>query len=179
MLIETGTDEEKLTIVWKNWLNQPSFLTFKSRIGKSNEVEKEKILHYIIPKLQADLYRPQTEATYYQIMTDQELFEDALTTLITHRKESNIITPEIEKLLKVVMKQKPELLLPFFHQLVERLVQKKSRVHYEEAALYIKQLKSIYMKLDKQQIYNTYVTGLKQRFKTYRAFIQELKKIDK
>ncbi|MFN7251746.1 MAG: SWIM zinc finger domain-containing protein [Anaerobacillus sp.] len=179
MLVETGTDEEKLTIVWKNWLNQPSFLTYKSRMNKSNAEEKQKILQYIIPKLQADLYRSQTEATFYQIATQEGLFEEALTSLLTHKKETNIITPEIEKLLKVVKKQNPVLLLPFYHQLVERLVQKKSRVYYEEAALYIKQLKDIYEKINKQQTYTSYVVGLKQRFKTYRAFIQELKRIDK
>lgn len=179
MLVETGTNEEKLTIVWKNWLNQPSFLTYKNRIIKCDEKEKRQILDYIIPKLQADLYRPQTEATFYQIAREESLFEPAFTSLLTNKKEANIITPEIEKLLKTVMSKKPELLLPFYHQLVERLVQKKSRVHYEEAALYIRQLKTIYEKLNKHHTYNRYVLGLKQRFKTYRAFIQELKRIDK
>lgn len=179
MLVETGSAEEKLTIIWKNWLNQPSFLTYKSRIKKSNEDEKEQILQYIIPKLQADLYRPQTESTYYQIVTEEGLYEEALATLLTHKKETNVITPEIEKLLKTVTRQQPILLLPFYHQLVERLIQRKSRVHYEEAAFYIRKLKTIYEKLNNQETYNSYILGLKQRFKTFRAFIQELKKIDK
>ncbi|OIJ10189.1 hypothetical protein BKP35_13855 [Anaerobacillus arseniciselenatis] len=178
MLIETGTDEEKLTIVWKNWLQQPSFSSYISRVKKCNKKEKEKVLHFIIPQLQADLYRPQTEATYYQIVTEEELFEEGIESLLTAKKEVTTLSPEIEKLITNVMKKRPELLLPFLHQVVERLVQKKSRIHYVEAVHNIKQLKLIYEKLDQQQTFAFYVSGIKRRFKTFRAFIQELKKID-
>lgn len=178
MLIETGSDEEKITVVWKNWLNQPSFLTYMSRIHKCNKDEKQTVLSYIIPKLQADLYRPQTEATYYQIVTEEELFEEGIQSLLTHKKDVTMLSPEIEKLMTNIMKKQPELLLPFLHQVVERLVQKKSRIHYEEAAQYIEQLKVIYKKLNEQHTFASYLFGLKQRFKTFRAFIQELKKID-
>ncbi|OIJ10490.1 hypothetical protein BKP37_18315 [Anaerobacillus alkalilacustris] len=179
MLIETGSEEEKLTIVWKNWLEHPQFVSYKSRIKKSNPLEKRKILKYIIPKLKADLYRPQTEATYYNIVTEEELFEEGIHSLLTHKKDVNVISPEIEKMLKVIIKKQPQLLLPFYHQLVERLVQKKSRVHYEEAAAFIKKLKIIYEKLNNTHTFDLYKNGLKQRFKTFRAFIQELNKIDK
>ncbi|UTW69046.1 hypothetical protein KHA80_17905 [Anaerobacillus sp. HL2] len=59
MLIETGTEEEKLTVVWKNWLSQPTFKSYQSRIQKSSLEEKEKVLQYILPNLpQTELYRP-------------------------------------------------------------------------------------------------------------------------
>ncbi|RXI98315.1 hypothetical protein DS745_18480 [Anaerobacillus alkaliphilus] len=179
MLVETGTSEEKLTIVWKNWLEQPSFISYKSRMKKMGDIEKKTVLRYILPNLKENLFRPQTEATYYQIISEEELFQEGIASLLIQKREVNSLTPEIEKLLKMVMKQQPALLLPFYHQLVERLVQKKSRVHYEEAAYYIKQLKIIYEKIDKTAIFATYLHGLRQRFKTFRAFIQELKTIDK
>ncbi len=178
MLVETGTKEERLTIVWKSWLEQPSYASYRTRIKKFSEKEKSEVLDYIIPHLKENLFRPQTEATYYQIITDEGLYQEGVASLLIHKREVNTVTPEIEKLLKAIMKQHPELLLPFYHQLVERLVQKKSRVHYEEAASYIRQLKIIYQKINKTAIFATYLHGLRQRFKTFRAFIQELKTID-
>lgn len=178
MLIETGTSEEKIAIVWNNWLNQPNFKTYKSRVSKSTEIEKQKALQFILPKLKRELYRPQTEATYYQIITEENLFEEGIHSLLTSNKDVTIMSPEIEKLLTKINMKHPELLLPFYHQLVERLVQKKSRVHYEEATYFIKRLKPIYEKINMPQTFDTYLKGLKKRFKTFRAFIQELNNID-
>lgn len=179
MLVETGTSKEKITIVWKNWLEQPSFSTYKSRIKRSSNEEKQQILDFILPSLQKDLYRSQTEGTYYQIILEERLYRLGIQSLLTSKKDIFTMTPEIEKLLKMIMKEQPELLLPFYHQLVERLVQKKSRAHYEEAAYYIQQLKTIYKAIKKETTYQAFYVGLKQRFKTFRAFIQELNKLDK
>lgn len=178
MLIETGTSEEKIAIVWNNWLKQPNFKTYRSRISKSTEAEKQRALQFILPKLKRELYRPQTESTYYQIITEEKLFEEGIHSLLTSNKDVTFMSPEIEKLLTKISVKQPELLLPFYHQLVERLVQKKSRVHYEEATYFINRLKPIYEKINMPQIFDTYLKGLKKRFKTFRAFIQELNKID-
>lgn len=179
MLIETGTEEEKLTIVWKNWLTEPTFKSYQARIQKCSADEKEKVLQYILPELKLELYRPQIEAVFFQIVTEEELLEDGVHSLLTNKKDVPIFSPEIKAFLKTVTRIKPQLLLPFYHQLVERLVQKKSRIHYEEATIYIKKLKKLYEKLNKQETYKQYTFGLKTRFKTFRAFIQELNKIDK
>lgn len=178
MLFELGTEEDKIKIVWGNWLNSPSFSTYKTNIAKMTGEERHKVLQYILPVLQNELYRPNIETVYYQIIAKEQLFSLGVDSLLTHKKDVSGLSAEIEKLLSLIFEKEPKTLLPFYHQLVERLVQMKSRVHYEESIIYIHRLKVIYEKLNMQSTFDLYITGLKQRFKTFRAFIQELKKID-
>lgn len=178
MIVETGSEEEKLNIVWKEWLNDPSFFQYEKKMRKTPEEEKENVLAYILPKLEKDLYRLSTEATYFQIMRNEKRFERGMLSLLMYKKDPTTLTPEIKSFLKSVKKTDGHLLLPFYHQIVERLVNKKSRVHYIEAADYIRQLRTVYQTQKKQELFKQYINGLKQRYKTYRAFIQELNSIE-
>lgn len=178
MLLETGSKEERITVVWNEWLTEPRFSTYKNKIGKVKKDEKEDVLTYILPKIEKQLLRLPTEATYFQIVRIEKQFDRGMNVLLKYKKDPTALTPEIEHFLAEVTKQNAELLLPFYHQVVDRLVNKKSRIHYVDAVYYIKQLKLIYQKMNNTNLYNQFIFGLKQRYKSYRAFIQELNSIE-
>jgi len=78
--------------------------------------------------------------------------------------------------LKTVEADDPSLLLPLYHQAVERCIEEKNRSAYKTAVKLLKKLHAYYKKLDKLNAWEEYVYRLATRYSRLRALQEELRK---
>lgn len=78
--------------------------------------------------------------------------------------------------LKPVEKDSPELLLPFYHQAVERYVLQKNRDGYKAAAKLLKRLAKLYARLKKAERWEQFIAAFASRNSRLRALQEELRK---
>lgn len=161
---------------WDRWLHAPSIKRFNSLIAPLSSDQVEAVLSYILPKLADLLHTDAAKLAYVQLLHQYSYYVEARDYFLT--AEPNPISMQEPKirLLKTLAQQEPTLALPVYHQFIVRLVEKRSRKHYVEAADYTMELKSIYSALGQQDIYVYFTQELKRSYKSYRAFIEELKR---
>ncbi|MFD2611233.1 SWIM zinc finger family protein [Paenibacillus gansuensis] len=75
-----------------------------------------------------------------------------------------------------IEKDAPELLLPFYHQAVERYVILKNRQSYKAAVKMLKRLAKLYKKLKRTDRWELFLEGFTMRYSRLRALQEELKK---
>jgi hypothetical protein len=85
---------------------------------------------------------------------------------------ANLYTAE----LRTVESHDPSLLLPLFHQSVERAVMEKNRDSYKLAIRHLKKLHSIYKQLGRGEAWKDYMDRLNAKYARLRAFREELAK---
>ncbi|WP_434748429.1 SWIM zinc finger family protein [Paenibacillus amylolyticus] len=78
--------------------------------------------------------------------------------------------------LQPIEKDAPELLLPFYHQAVERYIGHKNRDGYKAAVKLLKRLSKIYKKLKQEVQWEQFITTLAVRNSRLRALQEELRK---
>ncbi|WP_128099899.1 SWIM zinc finger domain-containing protein [Paenibacillus sp. DCT19] len=78
--------------------------------------------------------------------------------------------------LQPIEKDAPELLLPFYHQAVERYIGHKNRDGYKAAVKLLKRLAKLYKKLKQEERWEQFITALAVRNSRLRALQEELRK---
>lgn len=78
--------------------------------------------------------------------------------------------------LQPVEKHAPELLLPFYHQAVERFVLEKNRPSYKAAVKLLKRLAKLYKKLKREARWEEFLEAFTARNSRLRALQEELRK---
>ncbi|WP_094094537.1 SWIM zinc finger family protein [Paenibacillus physcomitrellae] len=78
--------------------------------------------------------------------------------------------------LQKIEKADPRLLLPFYHQAVERYVTHKNRDSYKKAVKLLKRLAKLYAKLKQTERWERFVTAFTVRYSRLRALQEELRK---
>ncbi|WP_068603511.1 SWIM zinc finger family protein [Paenibacillus swuensis] len=78
--------------------------------------------------------------------------------------------------LQPIEKAAPEMLLPFFHQSVERYVAVKNRDGYKSAVKLLKRLSKLYKKMKMTPRFETYMASFIVRYQRLRALQEELRK---
>ncbi|GGF66392.1 hypothetical protein GCM10010912_09260 [Paenibacillus albidus] len=78
--------------------------------------------------------------------------------------------------LQPLEKNAPELLLPFYHQAVERFVVEKNRHSYKAAVKLLKRLAKLYKKLKREERWALFLEGFTARHSRLRALQEELRK---
>ncbi|MNP16840.1 hypothetical protein D3C76_1092490 [compost metagenome] len=68
------------------------------------------------------------------------------------------------------------MVLPLYHQDVERYILEKNRQSYKQAVRLLKKLAGFYKKLKEQDRWQAYLEQLAARFSRLRAFQEELRK---
>ncbi|CAM4350242.1 hypothetical protein L1N85_24670 [Paenibacillus alkaliterrae] len=75
-----------------------------------------------------------------------------------------------------IEKHAPELLLPYYHQAVERYVLLKNRDSYKLAVKLLKRLAKLYKKVKKEAVWDTFLNAFASRNSRLRALQEELRK---
>ena len=78
--------------------------------------------------------------------------------------------------LKPIEKNAPELLLPFYHQAVERYILLKNRDGYKAAVKLLKRLSKLYLKMKQETRWEEFITTFANRHSRLRALQEELRK---
>lgn len=78
--------------------------------------------------------------------------------------------------LRVIEAHDPALLLPLYHQGIERAIQLKTRDAYKSAIKLLNKLHDLYHKMGQPQVWNTYLAKLAAKYARLRAFQEELDK---
>ncbi|MDQ0493762.1 SWIM zinc finger family protein [Paenibacillus brasilensis] len=78
--------------------------------------------------------------------------------------------------LQPIEKNAPELLLPYYHQAVERYVLEKNRVSYKAAVKLLKRLSKLYKKIKQESRWELFFTSFTSRHSRLRALQEELRK---
>ncbi|MCQ6562362.1 SWIM zinc finger family protein [Paenibacillus mendelii] len=78
--------------------------------------------------------------------------------------------------LQPIEKEAPELLLPFYHQAVERYIAQKNRDSYKAAVKLLKRLSKLYRKLKQESRWELFLTAFTGRYSRLRALQEELRK---
>ncbi|AIE61510.1 SWIM zinc finger family protein [Bacillus methanolicus] len=78
--------------------------------------------------------------------------------------------------IKTVQKEKPEILLPLYHQSIVRNIEMKNRTNYREAVRHLKKLRTIYKKMKRLEDFERFMAELMKKTKRLRAFQEECKR---
>ncbi|UQZ34407.1 hypothetical protein C2I18_13295 [Paenibacillus sp. PK3_47] len=78
--------------------------------------------------------------------------------------------------LQPVEKNAPQLLLPFYHQAVERFVLEKNRHSYKAAVKLLKRLAKLYKKLKREERWEEFLESFTAKYSRLRALLEELRK---
>ncbi|GIP30498.1 hypothetical protein J23TS9_56280 [Paenibacillus sp. J23TS9] len=78
--------------------------------------------------------------------------------------------------LQPIEKNAPELLLPFYHQAVERYILLKNRSSYKAAVKLLKRLSKLYKKMKQEERWEQFITVFASRHSRLRALQEELRK---
>ncbi|TQR96822.1 SWIM zinc finger family protein [Paenibacillus ottowii] len=79
-------------------------------------------------------------------------------------------------MLQPIEKNAPELILPFYHQAVERYVLEKNRSSYKAAVKLLKRLSKLYKKMKQETRWELFFTTFTSRHSRLRALQEELRK---
>ncbi|KGA97368.1 hypothetical protein AJ85_17380 [Alkalihalobacillus alcalophilus ATCC 27647 = CGMCC 1.3604] len=178
MLMKLDDDPKKQEEIWERWLLAPHYRRFESLTAYTEPEKKQKVAEYLLPKLRERLHQPETVITYARLLIDFQKYEEAARFFLTFEKDPFRLKQEKLELLDILSEKKPDLAKAIYHQFSVRLVEKKTRAHYEQAVLYIKQLKKLYQKTNDLDRFGEYIQMLKKKYRTYRAFVEELKTIE-
>ncbi|MFD0679329.1 MULTISPECIES: SWIM zinc finger family protein [unclassified Paenibacillus] len=78
--------------------------------------------------------------------------------------------------LQPIEKESPELLLPYYHQAIERYVALKNRHDYKIAVKLLKRLDKVYKKMKQTDRWDRFLIGFLERHSRLRALQEEMKK---
>ncbi|TVY08626.1 SWIM zinc finger family protein [Paenibacillus cremeus] len=78
--------------------------------------------------------------------------------------------------LQPIEKDNPSLLLPYYHQAIDRYVALKNRQDYKSAVKLLKRLEKLYKKLKQPERWDRFLTGFTDRYNRLRALQEEMKK---
>lgn len=163
---------------WQAWLQNPSFEQYKKIQATFTNEEKLASLNYVLSILRENLLFPPIQQTYLKILTFEERHEEIVNYMLTYERQPLLLNDEKKDCLRKMEERDPQLLLPVYHQFIVRLIERKTRSHYEEAIRYIKKLQKMYQAIDKLDIFQQYLHQLMKKYQSYRALIQELKQFE-
>ncbi|GAE31200.1 hypothetical protein [Halalkalibacter hemicellulosilyticus] len=164
--------------VWKRWLVTPNFQRFLQLSQHLTKEEKQLRITHLLNTLENRLYQTESVRAYEQLLLYAQEYEQAQEHFLLNEFDPVKIRPEKKALLEAMKKERPDLAIPIYHQLIIRLVERKSRVHYQHAALAVSQLKHLYTTLDAVEKFEPFLIRLKKQYRTYKAFIEELKSFE-
>lgn len=84
----------------------------------------------------------------------------------------SLYTPDLQ----TVENHDPALVLPLYHQAVERCIAEKNRTAYKDAMRLLKKLNVLYKKLDRHTVWEEYIYRLAVKYSRLRALQEELRK---
>ncbi|MCK0472671.1 hypothetical protein [Halalkalibacter sp. APA_J-10(15)] len=164
--------------VWRRWLVTPNFQRFLQLSQHLTKEEKQIRIAHLLIKLKNQLYQTESVRAYEQLLLYAQEYEQAQEHFLLNEFDPVKIRPEKKALLEAMKKERPDLAIPIYHQLIIRLVEKKSRVHYQHAALAVSHLKKLYTTVNTSEKFEPFLTRLKKQYRTYKAFIEELKSFE-
>ncbi|MWV47370.1 hypothetical protein GRF59_27620 [Paenibacillus sp. HJL G12] len=131
---------------------------------------------------------PESETRMWETLTDmlphsKEIYEE---TLLSYGKWQRWMDIQLStgkeplefrvSVLQPMEKNAPELLLPFYHQAVERYILLKNRSSYKAAVKLLKRLSKLYAKMKQQERWEHFITAFANRHSRLRALQEELRK---
>lgn len=163
---------------WQTWLQNPTFERYKIIQASCSSKERQNNLAYLLPILKKHLYSTQVQRIYLNILYYEKLYEPIIEYMLHFEHQPLALTDEKKTILTNIEKENMRLLLPVYHQFIVRLIEKKTKRHYTAAISYMKKLRKIYQQLNEQRLFEKYLEQMQQKYKSYRALIQEMKKLD-
>lgn len=116
---------------------------------------------------------PRTYYYYTAYLLNTGRFKQWVDLQLSHRiSPLNLYAAE----LKAVETQSPRLLLPLYHQAVERSILEKNRTSYLTAVKLLKKLELLYSSLGESMVWQEFIHRLALKHNRLRAFQEELKK---
>ncbi|KHF38433.1 hypothetical protein [Halalkalibacter okhensis] len=170
--------QKEQELIWERWLLSPNFQRFQTYSKHLSKQQQLTLVERLLPELEKRLHQTEAAKTYEKLLLMFEKYELAVRYLLKHERDPLRLREEKIELLNAITTYDKKLARPVYHQFIVRLVEKKSRVYYEQAALYLKELHELYESEQDQILFRQYVSKLKKMYRTYRAFVEELKRID-
>jgi hypothetical protein len=75
---------------------------------------------------------------------------------------------------RVAEEMYPEEAIQIYARVVEALIEQRGRENYQQAVEYVSQMKKLYQKVEREKTWEAYIVGLRTRYKSLRAFKEEL-----
>lgn len=66
--------------------------------------------------------------------------------------------------------------IQIYARVVEALIEQRGRENYQQAVAYVSQMKQLYQKMEREKTWETYLVGLRTRYKSLRALKEELER---
>ncbi|MDR0270798.1 hypothetical protein [Paenibacillus sp.] len=167
----------------------PRFVEWLVQIGPMLGSNRRSQLHeYMEYWEQVVRHLPESENRMWETLADmlpysKEVYEESLLTYGKWQQWMDIQlstgTEPLEfrvSVLQPIEKHAPELLLPFYHQAVERYILMKNRQAYKAAVKLLKRLSKLYKKLKREERWEQFIVMFANRHSRLRALQEELRK---
>lgn len=178
MTAALATNEREQKDIWERWLQFPSFSRFLTYTKYMQKEEKEKLFFRLLPHLEEMLHVKEAETSYVKLLLHFHQYERVADYFALYVHDPSRLRPEQQEWLSTLQTEQPELAIRVYHQFVIRLVVKKTRAHYKEAVSYLQRLQKLYEKTEQLDRFFDFIHKLKRHYRTYRAFVEELKRVE-
>lgn len=163
---------------WQTWLQNPTFDQYKKIQATFSESEQQASTNYVLAILKENLFSPTIQLTYLHILIEEERFDDVIDYFLTVEHQPMSLNEGKKGILQKLENSNKTELLPVYHQFIIRLIEKKTRAHYDEAIMYMKKLQKIYDSINQSETFKQYLRLLMKKYSSYRALIQEMKRLE-
>jgi len=174
--LNTAQKREDHDLWVQQWLTRPHFSKYKQYYShlSSNE-EKDHLQELVIQKLFQLQAHPPTRRTLYQVIEFHGDFLQGITGWIHHPQDPLNFSREEQQLFNKILQEKVVLAIPLYMQWIERLIEKKTSLHYKKAISMLSELKTALTQTGNEKEYPLFIAMLKKKYKRYTAFYEELK----
>ncbi|QGG48926.1 hypothetical protein [Heliorestis convoluta] len=135
------------------------------RVAKEMEVEEE-----MMALLRSGM--PRSASIYERVLREKKEHRRWMELRLVH----SFYSSESLYYIKVLEREDPAILLPYYHQKVIHIIAQKNRPAYKEATRMLKKMRTLYRKLKKMDRWEVYFAQLLQTHFRLRAFQEELRK---
>ncbi|WP_026690305.1 hypothetical protein [Alteribacter aurantiacus] len=119
---------------------------------------------------------PGTKRVYFELLAFHEKWEQGLRDLLADEKDPLVSTPEQRSFIKGSLRHPVS--FSFLHQWIERLIEKRTRPHYQEAIHFLLVLKDAYNEQGNEDRFKIWLNVLRKKYTSYHAFRKELDRFE-
>ncbi|MGJ9382548.1 hypothetical protein [Salipaludibacillus sp. CF4.18] len=166
--------------VWlSNWMIRPHFAMYKDYYEHIEYKEaKFFLVDRVIEELQKQIAHRPVRRTLFQLLSYHHRYEQGIELWSLSPCDPSMLSMEEQQFFKLIRKNNSHLAIPLYMHWIERLIEKKTKKHYESSVVLLKDLQAILGDLDCPEQFQLFLFVLQKRYKGFAALQKELKQFD-
>lgn len=161
------------------WMIRPHFARYKNYYDKiENKEAKTFLADRIIEELHKQIAHRPIRRTLFQIVSFHQRYEQGIDLWNLSPCDPLTLSMEEQQFFKLVSRYSSHLVIPLYMQWIERLIEKKTKKHYELSITLLAEVQAVMRATDSNERFQLFLQVLQKRYKGYSALQKELKQFD-